>query len=95
LAGTREEWRGGIAMVKLFALSTCPWCRKTKQLLTDNNIEFTFLDVDLLEGKELEQALAEIDKLVERRAFPIINIDGEVIQGFDADRILEAARHAK
>jgi hypothetical protein len=26
--------------VLLYAISTCPWCKKEKQLLKENNIEF-------------------------------------------------------
>ena len=38
--------------LKLFALSTCPWCRKTKQLLDELGVEYNFVDVDLLPANE-------------------------------------------
>ena len=34
--------------VFLYALSTCPWCRKAKQWFTDTGVPFEFVDVDLL-----------------------------------------------
>src|SRR5659263_702436 len=43
---------GGVTMtdeVIVYALSTCPWCRKTKQWFTDSRIEFQYVDVDRLE----------------------------------------------
>ena len=36
--------------VFLYALSTCPWCRKAKQWFTEMNVPFQFVDVDLLQG---------------------------------------------
>jgi len=34
--------------IVLYALSTCPWCRKTKKLLEDLSVEYYFGDVDLM-----------------------------------------------
>ena len=34
----------------LYALSTCVWCRRTKQLLDQLGVEYDYVDVDLLEG---------------------------------------------
>ena len=33
--------------VSMYTLSTCPWCRKTKQFFKDKNIQFDFIDYDL------------------------------------------------
>lgn len=82
-------------MIKLYALSTCPWCKKTKQLLTDKGLEFIMLDVDTLVGEEQAKALQEVDKLVSKRSFPILVIDDIVIQGYQEDKILEAIGHGK
>lgn len=77
-------------MVMVYALSTCPWCKKTKKLLNDNNVTFDFVDVDLLEGTEQENALTEVEKLSGGRSFPVIKIGDKVVQGFDPDKIMEA-----
>jgi glutaredoxin-like protein NrdH len=42
--------------VMLFALSTCIWCKKTKQLLKDLGLEYSYVDVDLLVGRDQEDA---------------------------------------
>jgi hypothetical protein len=34
----------------LYALSTCPWCQKTKRLLDEMGLEIQYEDVDLLSG---------------------------------------------
>ena len=40
--------------VTLYALSTCIWCRKTRQYLEDQKVAFDFVYVDLLQGDERE-----------------------------------------
>ena len=42
--------------VMLFALSTCGWCAKTKDLLRQLGIAFDYTFVDLLDGKDQEKA---------------------------------------
>jgi glutaredoxin len=37
--------------VRLYALSTCGWCKRTKRLLNSLNIDFQAWDVDLIEGE--------------------------------------------
>ena len=38
--------------VILYALSTCVWCKLTKQFLKDNDIEYEYVDVDLLDDED-------------------------------------------
>ena len=45
--------------IKIYALSTCPWCKKTKDLLDSLGIEYSFEDVDLLTGEEREKTVAK------------------------------------
>lgn len=33
--------------VFMYALSTCPWCRKAKQFFKTNNVPFDYVDYDL------------------------------------------------
>jgi glutaredoxin-like protein NrdH len=76
--------------VVLYALSTCQWCRKTKELLKDLNIEYYYIDVDTTEGEEREQLLSDLGKYNPDRSFPTIVIDdSDFIVGFDEDKIKE------
>ncbi len=77
-------------MVKLYALSTCPWCKKTKEFLDEKGVEYEIFDVDKLTGDEQKQALSEVDKLAGKRSFPVTVIDDTVIQGYKPDQILGA-----
>ena len=41
--------------VTLYALSTCVWCKLTKQFLNENNVEYEFVDVDLLDNERKQR----------------------------------------
>jgi glutaredoxin-like protein NrdH len=76
--------------VTLYALSTCPWCKRTKRLLGDHGVAYKYVDVDLLDGDEAERVVAEVGRLNPNRSFPTIIINGMVIAGFQEERIREA-----
>jgi glutaredoxin-like protein NrdH len=79
--------------VMLYALSTCVWCKKTKKLLEDMNIDFYFTDVDLLDSQEKEKAKDEIKKWNPACSFPSMVIDNKVcIVGFDEAKIKDALK---
>ena len=76
--------------VKLYALSTCGWCKKTKQLLDTNGVEYDLVYVDLLEGDEREAVLAEVRKWNPRTSFPTVVVNGsESVAGFKEERLRE------
>ena len=77
-------------MVKVYALSTCPWCKKLKQYMKDQEIPCNIVDVDLLQGEDKEAVLLEVDKAAGRRAFPITVIGDVVVVGFKPEEIKEA-----
>lgn len=76
--------------VKIYTLSTCGHCKMTKKLLSECNIEYDFVDVDLLEGDERRAILEDVKKLNPKCSFPTIKIGDKVIVGFKEDEIKEA-----
>jgi glutaredoxin-like protein NrdH len=77
-----------IADIKIYALSTCPWCKKTKKLLSDNGVDYFFEDVDLLIGDERQKAMDTVKKWNPSASFPVIVInDSKCIIGFKEDEI--------
>jgi glutaredoxin-like protein NrdH len=76
--------------VKMFTLSTCSHCKATKKFMADNNIEFDFVDVDLLTDKEREDIIEEVVKYNPDRSFPTIIIGDKIIIGFREKAIREA-----
>ncbi len=76
----------------LYALSTCIWCRKTKELLDQLGVDYSYIDVDLLEGEEKVKATEDVKNLNPRCSFPTLAIDGQCIVGFDEQKIREAIK---
>jgi len=76
--------------IRLFTLSTCSHCIRTKKFFKDAGIDVEFTDVDLLEGADREKAMDEVKKLNPECTFPTICIGDHVVVGFNEDRIREA-----
>ena len=77
--------------VFLFALSTCGWCRRTREFLESNDTAYEYIYVDLLMGDERRELLDEMAKWSSRRAFPTIVIDdSEVLVGLDEAKLRKA-----
>lgn len=74
----------------LYALSTCSHCKLTRRLLSESNVEYTYIEVDDLEGDERKSMIAEVKAINPRCSFPTIKINDQVIVGFKKNRIKEA-----
>ena len=71
--------------VKVYSTPTCPYCVRVKQYFKDNNIAYEDFDVSL------DQAKA--DEMVSKSGqigVPVVDIEGEIIVGFDKERIRKA-----
>lgn len=71
--------------VKVYSTPTCPYCIRAKQFLKDNNI--AFLDVDVSTD---QPAAEEMIKKSGQMGVPVIDIGGEIIVGFDKEKIKQA-----
>ena len=77
--------------IMLYALSTCGWCRKTKDLLNDLGVDYYFVYVDTLEGDDRDNTIEEIKKWNPRCSFPTLVIyDIKCIVGFKEDKLRKA-----
>jgi len=77
--------------VLLYALSTCAWCRLTKQFLKDNKIEYEYVDVDLCSEKDQNRVKRDILNRGGEISYPTLIIDNKIlITGFRKDKIREA-----
>jgi glutaredoxin-like protein NrdH len=75
--------------VFLYALSTCGWCRKTKDFLNEHEVEFEFVDVDLLSRRERHAAQADVLELSGGRLFPVVVVGETVVVGYNPKRLAE------
>ena len=78
--------------IMLYALSTCVWCKKAKQLLHDLGVEYSFLYVDLLEGDDQDKTMDDVRKWNPSCSFPTLVINNSCIVGFKEDEIREALK---
>ncbi len=72
----------------LYAISTCVWCKKVKKLLNSLNVDYYYMDVDLLDGREREKVEEEVTKWNPLCSFPTLVINGkECVVGYDEEEI--------
>lgn len=71
--------------VIVYSTPTCPWCIRVKQFLKDNNVAFENYDVsaDQAKAEEMIQKSGQM-------GVPVIEIEGQVIIGFDKEKITKA-----
>jgi len=80
----------------LYAISTCPWCRKTKALLDELGVEYSYIDVDLVPEEEEDKINQEVERWNDRLSFPTLVIDDEeVIIGFQEEKIRQILKGQK
>ena len=78
-------------IVTLYALSTCVWCKLTKQFLSDNGVAYEFVDVDLLDEEGKSQVHETIQSKGGGLSYPTVIVDeSRVITGFRKDQLKEA-----
>jgi len=76
-----------MANIKVYSTPTCPFCKRAKEFLKQNNFAFEDLNV-----AESEQARTEMINKSGQMAVPVLDIDGEIIVGFDVEKIRKALR---
>ncbi len=77
--------------VALYALSTCVWCKMTKQYLNENGVEYEFVDVDLLDDDDKSKVHETIIGKGGALSYPTTIVDNKtVITGFRKDLLKEA-----
>lgn len=88
---TKVHGKNNKHKVLMYALSTCAWCKMTKQFFKDQEIEFEYVDVDLTDDGDKEKIKEEILKRGGNLSYPTIIIDDRVlITGFRKDKIKES-----
>ena len=73
--------------VKVYSTSSCPWCTVAKNYLASKNVKFE--DVDVNRDRE---AAMEMVRKSGQRGVPVLEINGDIIVGFDQNAIDNALR---
>jgi len=75
--------------VIMYTLSTCPWCRKTKQFFKDRGIPFEYIDYDLADDEQQENIMMDMARYSMNTSFPFVKIGRGVVIGYDPERYAE------
>lgn len=74
-------------MVKVYSTPTCPYCKKAKAYFDSKNVEYKDVNVAQDENKKKEM----IEKSGQQ-SVPVIDINGEIIVGFNRVAIDKALK---
>jgi glutaredoxin len=77
--------------VVFYGLSTCVWCRRTRRLLEELDVQFDYIYIDLLQGQERKDAIAEVRRWNSAGSFPTLVVDDAAsVVGFRSEEIKKA-----
>jgi len=71
--------------IKVYSTPTCPFCIRLKQFLNEHNIIFENIDVS-----SNQQAAEEMVEKSGQMGVPVLDVDGQIIVGFDQAKIKSA-----
>ena len=69
-------------MTKIYSTPTCVYCKTLKAYLKKNEREFEEIDVSKDE-KQLQKMIKDSGQM----GVPVVDIDGEIVVGFDKEKI--------
>jgi glutaredoxin 3 len=72
----------GKIIVKVFTTPACPYCFTLKEFLKENKIEFEEID-----ASQNEKAREEMIKKSGQMGAPVVEINGQIVVGFDKEKI--------
>jgi len=70
-------------MIKVYSTSICPYCTTLKEFLKERGIEFEEIDVS-----QDEKTMKEMVEKTGQMGVPVMEVDGEIIIGFDREKII-------
>ena len=79
--------------IMLYALSTCGWCRKTRELLQELGVEYDYEYVDLLQSPQREESMKTVAQWNPSCSFPTLIINNQkCIVGFQPEEVSKALK---
>ena len=70
--------------MKLYTLSTCPWCRKANAFLNDKGVDYSYIDNDLAD-EEVQARIQEEMLARHAGAFPFAKIGDDFLVGYNPE----------
>lgn len=73
-----------MATIRIFSTPFCPYCITLREFFKEHNLVFE--DIDVTENKA---ALDEMIEKSEQTVVPVVEIDGQIVVGFDREKIVQ------
>lgn len=73
-----------MAKIRIFSTPSCPYCVTLKEFLKERNFDFEDIDVS--------QDQASLNEMIEKSGqtgVPVVEIDGQIVIGFDKEKIVK------
>jgi glutaredoxin-like protein NrdH len=85
---TGVEGVNGVHSVRLYALSTCGWCRRVKEFLGERGVAYEYVDVDLCSREEKREVTVFLREHGLPLTFPLVVVDESTyISGYRPDEL--------
>ena len=68
--------------VVVYSTTSCPWCHRVKDWLTEHGIKYEEIDV----GADQKKAQDMIEKSGQM-GVPVVDVNGQIIIGFDEEKL--------
>ena len=65
--------------VLMYAISTCGWCKRAKRLLNDLDVEYEYVNIDLVTNEDRHKIRLDIQSRGGRLLFPTLIIDDKLL----------------
>lgn len=70
--------------VTIYSTPSCGWCKTAKQYFSENNV--SYLEKDVASDQEARSEMLAKSK---QMGVPVIDIDGEIVIGFNQPRLAQ------
>ena len=70
--------------ITVYSTPTCPFCKQLKEFLAEHKVQFTNIDV----SADQEKAQEMIEKSGQM-GVPVMDVDGQILIGFDKKKVSE------
>jgi glutaredoxin len=77
------EKEASVDKVVIYALSTCPWCKKARKFFLEKNIVVEYLEYDKVDEETRQSIKENCSHFMEELVFPIVKAGDDVVVGYD------------
>jgi glutaredoxin len=77
------EKETSVDKVVIYALSTCPWCKKARKFFLEKDIIVEYLEYDKVDEETRKSIEEDCSHFMEELVFPVVKAGENVVVGYD------------